>query len=121
MEFSTILKELRDANGVTQDDLAEMLKVSRPTIAGYETRNRQPDYDKLIAIANLFHVSIDYLLTGKSASSDSKDNELQLSEHVVDKAVIQIYESLTLENKQSVLDYVRLLELKQQQTSIKEK
>ncbi len=47
MGFSKRLKLLRKNADVTQDELAQYLQVSRSTIAGYETKNRQPDYDKL--------------------------------------------------------------------------
>lgn len=62
MSFGDILKRLRDETGVTQQELADYLKVGRPTIAGYETKNKQPDYEKLVKIADFFNVSIDYLL-----------------------------------------------------------
>ena len=64
MGFSKRLKLLRKNADVTQDELAQYLQVSRSTIAGYETKNRQPDYDKLYMIAQFFHVSTDYLISG---------------------------------------------------------
>lgn len=54
MGFSKRLKLLRKNADVTQDELAQYLQVSRSTIAGYETKNRQPDYDKLYMIAQFF-------------------------------------------------------------------
>lgn len=62
MEFGERLKELRIENDVTQEELAEHLKVQRPAISGYETKGKQPDYERLILIADFFNVSIDYLL-----------------------------------------------------------
>lgn len=48
MGFSKRLKLLRKNADVTQDELAQYLQVSRSTIAGYETKNRQPDYANYI-------------------------------------------------------------------------
>lgn len=62
MIFSERLKELREKKSVTQQDLADYLGVGRPTVAGYETKDKQPDYDKLKQIAEYFKVSVDYLL-----------------------------------------------------------
>lgn len=62
MSFSKKLKMLRLENEMTQDYVASRLNVARSTIAGYETKNRQPSHEKLAALANLFHVTIDYLL-----------------------------------------------------------
>ncbi|MCC5909181.1 MAG: helix-turn-helix transcriptional regulator [Clostridiaceae bacterium] len=63
MNFSKRLKHLRKENNLTQEALAKKLNKSRSTIAGYETERKEPDYDTLIKIAQIFKVSIDYLLT----------------------------------------------------------
>lgn len=65
MSFATRLKKLRTVSHVTQQDLADYLNVTRPTIAGYETKGKEPDYKTLSMIASYFNVSIDYLLSGK--------------------------------------------------------
>lgn len=65
MSFATRLKKLRNARSVTQQELADYLNVTRPTIAGYETKGKEPDYDTLFRIASFFDVSVDYLLSGK--------------------------------------------------------
>ena len=73
MTFGQNLKYLREIHHVKQDDLAAYLKVTRSAIAGYETRGKQPDYEKLIHIAKYFNVSVDYLLTGKQTDVPSKE------------------------------------------------
>lgn len=65
MSFATQLKKLRNVRNVTQQDLADYLNVTRPTIAGYETKGKEPDYNTLFMIASYFNVSVDYLLTGR--------------------------------------------------------
>lgn len=62
MEFGERLKSLRLERDMTQEQLAQVLNVTRPTIAGYETKRKQPDFDKLSRIADFFSVSVDYLL-----------------------------------------------------------
>jgi len=62
MKFSHRLRKLRKENNLTQKDLAEQINVDRATIAGYETKGKEPAYDKLEKLANYFNVSIDYLL-----------------------------------------------------------
>lgn len=56
------LKELRRKKGLSQLKLALDLNTNQNTISRYETGERQADYDMLIAIADYFDVSIDYLL-----------------------------------------------------------
>lgn len=66
------LKELRKEKGITQKELANYLKVSRSTVAGYETDKRKPEYETLQKIADYFNVSVDYLLgsTNEKSSAD---------------------------------------------------
>ena len=56
------LKELRKKRGVSQVKLALDLHTTQNSISRYETGERQADYDMLIAMADYFGVSIDYLL-----------------------------------------------------------
>lgn len=62
MNFGNRLKMLRNITGVTQRELATAIDVERATIAGYETRDSEPNYEKLIRISKFFNVSVDYLL-----------------------------------------------------------
>jgi transcriptional regulator with XRE-family HTH domain len=60
--FGQRLKILRKLKNITQDDLAQGMNLSRATIAGYEARGKQPDFEKLIWLAKYFDVTTDYLL-----------------------------------------------------------
>ena len=61
-DFKSVLRTLRLSRGLTQEDLARSLKISRSTIGMYERGDRQPDYETLESIADFFNVDIDYLL-----------------------------------------------------------
>lgn len=56
------LKEIRTSRGVSQLKLALDLNMNQNSISRYETGARQADYETLIAFADYFNVSIDYLL-----------------------------------------------------------
>lgn len=60
--FQNVLKSLRKSQGLTQDELAKILKISRSTVGMYENGSREPDYETLESIADFFNVDIDYLL-----------------------------------------------------------
>ena len=62
MSFGNRLKQLRLENNMTQEDLSKDLNVSRATVGRYETNERFPDKNILKNIADIFDVSIDYLL-----------------------------------------------------------
>lgn len=56
------IKELRTEFGITQADLAKLLKISDRAVGYYEKGEREPDNGTLIKIAEYFKVSVDYLL-----------------------------------------------------------
>lgn len=56
------LKSLRIKKGLTQQQLADLLKINRVTYTQYELDKREPDNTTLIALADFFNVSTDYLL-----------------------------------------------------------
>ncbi|MBR3778314.1 MAG: helix-turn-helix transcriptional regulator [Clostridia bacterium] len=56
------LKELRKARGISQLKLAMDLSTNQNTISRYETGEREPGITELIALADYFGVSVDYLL-----------------------------------------------------------
>ena len=62
------IKELRTKYKLTQVELAEKVGVTKSTIAAYENDSRQPSYEVLIKLANIFKVSIDSLLLDRSGS-----------------------------------------------------
>ncbi|MBO0488519.1 helix-turn-helix domain-containing protein [Vagococcus fluvialis] len=62
MAISEMLKEKRQENQLTQEQLSEKIFVSRKTISNWETGKTTPDIDSLIRLANLFDLSLDNLL-----------------------------------------------------------
>lgn len=59
------IKDLRKKSKLTQTELANMLGVTKSTVAAYENNTRLPSYDVLLKMARIFKVSTDYLLTGR--------------------------------------------------------
>ncbi|CAI6314239.1 helix-turn-helix domain-containing protein [Bacillus subtilis] len=60
--LSDRLVELRKSKELTQQGLADKLKITRSSLSQYEIGNRQPDYETLKKIADFFEVTTDYLL-----------------------------------------------------------
>lgn len=61
-DFASVIKRLRIERGITQEQLASMLKISRSTVGMYETGSREPDFETCEAIADIFNVDMDFLL-----------------------------------------------------------
>ena len=77
MEFNEKLQELRKQKGLTQEQLAEQLYVSRTAISKWESGRGFPNIESLKAIAKFFKVSLDELLSGEEileiAEADQKE------------------------------------------------
>ena len=78
MEFNEKLQELRNSRGLTQEELAEALFVSRTAISKWESGRGYPSIDSLKEISRYFSVSIDVLLSGDQlimiAEKENKSN-----------------------------------------------
>ena len=79
MEFNEKLQELRKQKGLTQEELSEKLSVSRTAISKWESGRGYPNIESLKAIAKLFSVTVDELLSTDEmltiAEEDSKRKE----------------------------------------------
>ena len=77
MEFNEKLQELRKQKGLTQEELAEQLFVSRTAVSKWESGRGFPNIESLKAISKCFSVSLDELLSGEEilaiAEKDSKE------------------------------------------------
>lgn len=80
MMFNEKLKELRKKKGLTQEDLASELNVSRQAITKWESGDGAPDIDNPRNIALFFHVSVDYLIDNKTEQIVDLKNKFNLVE-----------------------------------------
>lgn len=71
--FATRLKQLRKERGWSQDILAERLEISRSAVGNYETGIREPSFEMLETIADLFNVDMDFLTGRTETTTDLKD------------------------------------------------
>lgn len=69
-DFANILRTLRTNHSLSQSDLAARLGISKSAVSMYEQGRREPDFNVLRKIADIFHVEIDYLL-GRSGASEN--------------------------------------------------
>ena len=69
-----ILKELRIKKNVTQDNMAELLKIKRQTYSAYERGVSTPDVSSLLIMANFFGVSVDYLLGNQTKTANERQS-----------------------------------------------
>lgn len=79
MEFNEKLQELRKNSGLTQEELAEILYVSRTAVSKWESGRGYPNIESLKEISRFFSVSIDDMLSGeKLLSIAEKENRFNI-------------------------------------------
>lgn len=89
--FKDMLKYLRSRENLSQAELAEKLGVAKSTISMYEVGKREPDFETLEAIADLFNVDMNFLL-GK----DGSENDHYYLNNETAKAAQEIFENKEL-------------------------
>ena len=62
IKFAERLRELRVERHITQREMAEFLGINTRASQCYEGDDRRPNYEKLVALADFFQVSVDYLI-----------------------------------------------------------
>lgn len=88
MDFGSMLRSLRMQAGLTQQQLADNIGVTKSVISFYERQERTPSPDVLIKLSSIFHVSTDFLLGVDKVSrldvSGLDERELQLVSMLVE-------------------------------------
>ena len=103
---------LRREAGLNQAELAQRLRISPSAVGMYEQGRREPSADTLVAMAQLFGVSTDYLLTGQAAEKDQNTLETMLINRITsaDRHASQLTERPFSRQELAVLFAAMLME-----------
>lgn len=103
------LKSARKSTGMTQKDVSTALNISPNTYKNYEQGLREPNGDTIVALANLFHVTTDYLLGRPDAKPPDDPVELLAAQYklgTTEHAIIASYLALPQEDRTKLVDIV---------------
>ncbi len=84
MEFSQKLQKLRQQQGLTQEELASALFVSRPAVSKWESGRGYPNIDSLVAIARFFGITVDELLSGEELLTVAREETRETENRIRD-------------------------------------
>ena len=99
--FGEVLCELREDKDLTQRQLAEKLHMAPTTISSYETSKNLPPPDKLIALADYFGVTTDYLLGRSPYNINPSLLYEKLYENMTVGELVEILKMLSAKQKQA--------------------
>jgi transcriptional regulator with XRE-family HTH domain len=116
MKLKDNLRFLRRKAGLTQAELAKKLHIKQYNISDYEIGRIEPNINTLINFAEVFNVSIDFLVGRKSKTDDKTDIENNVDNYInqmqIDKHLIAINDSikdLDDDKKKKVSDTVKFI------------
>lgn len=122
MELSQKLKQLRENNGYTQQQVADALNIERSTYTYYETGKTTPDINTIAKLSKIFKVSYSELLEDEDSQKaeplhDSDDDlyqyyDSQNFKHIYElskkeKTLISLYRVLSDESQKYVVDFLK--------------
>lgn len=102
MSFASRLRQAREQSGLTQQDLAEKLGVTKSAIGNYENGVSSPKWDVLLKIFDVLQVEPNFLYQD-SFSSDSADPVVLTPQQ---SALLSSFDQLNEEGQQKAVDYV---------------
>ncbi len=119
MEFNEKLQELRKNKGLTQEELAEALFVSRTAISKWESGRGYPGIESLKAISKFFSVTIDELLSGDEVLSIAEEDSKQKTNNFRDltfglldlSAIMFLFLPIFAQKSNGIVEEVSLLQL----------
>ena len=91
MTIADRIQSLRKAKGMSQEELADKVGVSRQAVSKWESEQATPDLDKVVIMSDIFEVTTDYLLKG---IEPVKSDDHKTMADVIDQKVLTIRRSL---------------------------
>ena len=83
MNMADRIQYLRKAKGISQEELAEKVGVSRQAVSKWESEQSMPDLEKIIAMSDFFEVTTDYLLKGIEPAKDQEQKNKALASKIL--------------------------------------
>lgn len=109
MKYGHRIAELRDQRGLTQEELSVSLGISRAALSHYEKNRREPDFETLTKMADLFGVSLDYIIGRTNNPDTTLDQDVRafVDQLELSDADIMNKFSLTIDGKKLTTEEAR--------------
>lgn len=107
--FGERLRALRQRAGLTQQAVAEKLSIHRTAYTKYETSGVMPDPVGLVVLADLFGVSVDYLVGHDNVEEPqvAADGRVAMNLSLEEQQLVQMYRQLNLQEQQMLVQQVQ--------------
>lgn len=111
MDFNERLKELRFAKGLSQQELADRLNVSKSAVSLWELGTRTPTVEGMQSIARYFGVTVDYLTGNTNNEYYTDPQAAKLAQEMFDRPELRVlFDAAADASKEDILQIAQLLE-----------
>lgn len=122
--FKDMLKFLRSRDNLSQSELADKLGVAKSTISMYEVGKREPDFETLEAIADLFNVDMNFLLGKEGSENDNhyylNDETREIAQEVFEnpdlRSLFHVARDIDPEELRAHIDFMKKLKAREKKT-----
>ena len=109
MKFGENLQKLRKEKGISQEQLAEQLGVTRQSVSKWESGNSYPEMDKLIAICNIFHCELDALINKDITEEREKKDASSVVKNIFQSITSYIKKTIYVLEHKSIKELIKML------------
>lgn len=102
--LSEKLRALRKKSSYTQEDISRRLNIQRQTYCNYENDARTPPLETVVALAEIYHVSVDYLVRDAAETSD-QDSDTGRTSH--EKELLSEFSALSSSKQKEVIEFIQ--------------
>lgn len=108
MKFGENLQKLRKEKGISQEQLAEQLGVTRQSVSKWESGNSYPEMDKIVAICNLFHCDMDVLINKDITEERGKKDASSVVKEIFSGVTNYVKKTIYLFEHKSLKDIIKM-------------
>lgn len=109
MKFGENLQKLRKEKGISQEQLAEQLGVTRQSVSKWESGASYPEMDKIVALCNMFHCDMDALINKDITEERERKDATGVVKNLFQSAANYVKKTIYLFEHKSFKDIVKLL------------
>ena len=109
MKFGENLQKLRKEKGISQEQLAEQLGVTRQSVSKWESGASYPEMDKIVALCNMFHCDMDVLINKDITEERERKDATGIVKNLFQSAANYVKKTIYLFEHKSLKDIVKLL------------
>lgn len=102
------IKYLRRKQGLSLQELADIIGKSKGNISGYENNKYEPSAQTILALAKYFKISTDWILSGEIFIQQEKEDHTRVLKSELEKNTFQMFSELEERDKEDIFEFIKI-------------